>query len=105
MAELIEMPYSVGKALALEFIKAYTEVQLGVEMKEEETQMMKSKDDLLKQATKAIKSCHWRKDLGGVSICSGECLPCERAIERGKCDTLIKLFRKTQKGANKDGTA
>lgn len=67
--------------------------------------MMKSKDNLLKQATEAIKHCHWRKDLGGVPICSGECLPCERAIERGTCDTLIKLFRKTQKGANKDGTA
>ena len=62
--------------------------------------MMKSKDDLLKQATKAIKHCHWRKDLGGVPICSGECLPCESAIERGKCDTLIKLFRKTQKEVN-----
>lgn len=35
MAELIEMPCGNGKALALEFIKAYTEVQLDVEMKEE----------------------------------------------------------------------
>ena len=32
MAEIIEMPYGTGKALAGEFIKAYTEVQLDVEM-------------------------------------------------------------------------
>ncbi len=35
MSELIEMPYGNGKALALEFIKAYTEVQLDVEIDEE----------------------------------------------------------------------
>lgn len=62
--------------------------------------MMKSKDDLLKQATKAIKHCHWRKDLGGVSICSGMCLPCERAIDSGKCEVLFKLFKGNQKGGN-----
>ena len=33
MSELIEMPYGNGRSLALEFIKAYTEVQLDVEMK------------------------------------------------------------------------
>ena len=36
MSELIEMPYGTGKALALEFIKAYTEVQLDVEIDEEQ---------------------------------------------------------------------
>ena len=36
MSEIIEMPYSVGKTLALEFIKAYTEVQLDVEIEESE---------------------------------------------------------------------
>ena len=35
MAELIEMPYGSGKTLALEFTKAYTEVQLDVEIDEE----------------------------------------------------------------------
>ena len=35
MVELIEMPCGTGKALEREFIKAYTEVQLDVEMKEE----------------------------------------------------------------------
>lgn len=33
MSEIIEMPYGNGKALALEFIKAYSEVQLDVEIK------------------------------------------------------------------------
>lgn len=41
MAELIEMPYGNGKSLALEFVKAYTEVQLDVEIDEEQ----ESEDD------------------------------------------------------------
>lgn len=32
MAELIEMPCGNGKALTLEFLKAYAEVQLDVEI-------------------------------------------------------------------------
>ena len=35
MSEIIEMPYGTGKTLAGEFIKAYTEVQLDVEIDEE----------------------------------------------------------------------
>ena len=66
---------------------------------------MKSKEDLFKQATKAIKNCHWRKDLGGVSICSFACLPCERTIDNGKCEVLIKMFKGNQKEEqeSKDG--
>ena len=64
-----------------------------------------TKEDLRKQLVKAIKHCRWRKDLGGVPICCGMCLPCERSIERGKCDTLNKLFRENQKEGTKDGTA
>lgn len=64
--------------------------------------MKMTEEDFRKQTTKAIKSCHWRKDLGGVPICSGMCLPCERAIESGKCEILIKLFDE-QRGENKHG--
>lgn len=42
---------------------------------------------------KAIKTCYWRKDVGGVSVCGGMLTPCERAIERGECDTLIQLYK------------
>ena len=35
MSELIEMPCGTGKTLEREFIKAYTEVQLDVEIDEE----------------------------------------------------------------------
>ena len=44
MSELIEMPYGNGKALTREFIKAYTEVQLDVEMKEESEENEKDTD-------------------------------------------------------------
>ena len=37
MAELIEMPCGNGKALTLEFLKVYAEVQLDVEIDEEKT--------------------------------------------------------------------
>ena len=39
MSELIEMPYGTGKDLEREFIKAYTEVQLDVEIEESEDDM------------------------------------------------------------------
>ena len=35
MSEIIEMPCGMGKTLEREFIKAYTEVQLDVEIDEE----------------------------------------------------------------------
>ena len=44
MSEIIEMPYGNGKALEREFIKAYTEVQLDVEMKEESEENEKDTD-------------------------------------------------------------
>ena len=44
MSEIIEMPYGNGKALTREFIKAYTEVQLDVEMKEESEENEKDTD-------------------------------------------------------------
>ncbi len=44
---------------------------------------------------KVIECCEWRKVLYGVPICSGECGPCEKIIEAGKCSTLIDIFRET----------
>lgn len=45
-----------------------------------------------KQIDGAIKNCYWRKDIGGVPVCTGDLIPCHRCIELGKCDTLRKLF-------------
>ena len=49
------------------------------------------------QINKAIKECFWlsqnRSKTFMPDICTGECLPCARVIERGKCDTLRKLFK------------
>lgn len=46
---------------------------------------------------KAIKKCHWRKKVAGIYICAGVCMPCDEAMNKGKCDTLINLFRKDRK--------
>ena len=40
----------------------------------------------------AIKMCKWRKDIGGVSVCTGELAPCGAVIDKGECDTLKKFF-------------
>ena len=47
----------------------------------------------------AIKNCIWRKEVHGVYICRGEVAPCSNVIDKGKCDTLIKLFRGGKKNA------
>lgn len=46
---------------------------------------------------KAISNCYWLSQNRGQGnlipdICSGECLPCQKVIESGKCETLIELF-------------
>ena len=49
------------------------------------------------QINKAIKECFWlsqnRSKTFMQDICTGECLPCARVIECGKCDTLRELFK------------
>lgn len=49
------------------------------------------------QINKAIKDCFWlsqnRSKEFMPDICTGECLPCVRVIELGKCDTLRELFK------------
>ena len=56
--------------------------------------------DTIKQEDiyRAIKECYWRKDIGGVSVCSGMLAPCSRIIEKGQCDTLISLYRGREDG-------
>lgn len=49
-----------------------------------------------KEIDGAIKKCRWLSDnsnlIGG--ICRSKCLPCRRVIEKGECETLIKLLSK-----------
>lgn len=45
-----------------------------------------------KDIQEAINNCFWRKNLEGIYVCSGDMVPCEKHIDDGKCDTLIKLF-------------
>lgn len=52
------------------------------------------------EVMKAIKKCHWRTDVGGIPICAGECVLCEKAISRGTCDTLKKLFKAKEGNIN-----
>lgn len=47
---------------------------------------------------RAIKECYWRKVVGGVSVCGGMLVPCSRTIEKGQCDTLIKLYSNREDG-------
>lgn len=48
-----------------------------------------------KEINNAIKNCKWRQTSLGVPICGGNCNICAIEIERGRCDTLKKLFAKS----------
>lgn len=50
----------------------------------------------------AVRTCHWRKDLHGLDICTGSCGPCTLIIEHGQCDTLQKLFNDLAKAESDD---
>ena len=45
-----------------------------------------------KDIRQAVKTCQWRVKNQSISLCKGMLGVCERVIETGKCDTLIKLF-------------
>ena len=50
-----------------------------------------------KQIDEAIEKCYWRKEIEGASICTGNVLPCTKAIEKGLCEALINLYAKERK--------
>ena len=56
-----------------------------------------------KMIQEAIDKCFWRKVVHGIDICAGNCEACSVEIERGRCDTLRKLFGKARKEENKEG--
>ena len=58
---------------------------------------MDKSQELLEEAIKAVEKCYWRRNLAGVSICSGVCLPCQMAINSGRCDALNKLHERLRK--------
>lgn len=47
-----------------------------------------------KELNEAIRTCHWRQMFDGIVICRGDCAPCYRLIEQGRCDTLKRIFEK-----------
>lgn len=53
-----------------------------------------------KDIQEAIENCFWRVKVAGIYVCRGDIVPCEKHIDDGKCETLIKLF--TQQGDNHD---
>lgn len=56
--------------------------------------------DYEQKATEAIRGCYWKKKVGGVPICGGTCVPCSETIRVGRCETLIELFNREQKGGD-----
>ena len=53
-----------------------------------------------KELNEAIQTCHWRMMFDGIAICRGDCAPCSRLIEQGKCSTLRELFEKERKNSH-----
>ena len=50
--------------------------------------------DIEEPYERLIEECHWRKDVGGVYVCVGECRPCSNVINSGDCDVLKEYFAK-----------
>lgn len=50
-------------------------------------------EEFNQKVQEAVKNCMWRNDEFGVDICKGDLALCRHIIDRGKCDTLIRLFR------------
>ena len=78
MSELIEMPYGNGKALALEFIKAYSDVQLDAEIDKEDLQNWKVKMTENKFKLEIPKPCPFcgKRELTFVKDSIIQCLTC-----------------------------
>lgn len=55
--------------------------------------------DIEEPYERLIEKCKWRKDLAGIYVCIGECLPCDKTIEIGRCDVLLEYFRKERMDA------
>lgn len=53
-------------------------------------------DELYEKILKAIKECEWKNSEFGVDVCKMEILPCQRAIDAGKCPVIIKIMRGTE---------
>ena len=51
------------------------------------------------QIDDTIKNCPYKMRLYDIDVCRVDVYPCERVIDSGQCDTLIKLFR----GGSVDG--
>ena len=54
------------------------------------------------EINKAIDNCHFRHIYDGIAICRGEVAPCHHIIDRGKCDTLKKIFAEQASRENKE---
>lgn len=50
-------------------------------------------DSTYQKILKVIKECHWKIDMAGTEVCRGNCLPCKRCIDTGKCDAIIKILK------------
>ena len=42
----------------------------------------------------AVENCYWRKKVCDAFVCVGNILPCEMAIDTGRCDAIRELFKK-----------
>lgn len=61
--------------------------------------MPKLTEEMLQEA---VKNCKWRQNFQGIDICTGDCAPCQRIIESGKCDTLRRLVAEHKADNNQE---
>ena len=40
-----------------------------------------------------MSKCHYRRDMGGVGVCSLNILPCEMVLYKGECEAVAEWYK------------
>ena len=55
-------------------------------------------EKFMQQIRYVMSKCHWRRDMGGVGVCSLNILPCERVLYKGECEAVAEWYKDNKGG-------
>ena len=47
----------------------------------------------LEKAHYIMSKCQYRRDMGGVGVCSLNVLPCEKVLYKGECEAVAEWYK------------
>ena len=54
----------------------------------------------MKQIHHVMSKCQYRKDMGGIGVCSLNVAPCEKVLYEGECEAVAEWYQ--SKGGDKE---